>query len=327
MSIDASVRIPITLVTGFLGAGKTATMMHLAEQLGQTRTLVMKSDVGDISIDDRRLGAKASQVYSVTDGHGDRSAVDQLSHALVSRAREQADTGSVLIEMSGLADPFPLLQRLGSEALDMYRLASVITVVDARRFRDAPSHASTRRRQLLAADLVVLNKTDTVSPAMLQSAHRHLAQQIPKTPIIGTTHGRVDVSVWQTLHHHKRTNPLPDKHTAPPHIHAVSMDADSDVDPMKLSDWMTHIYLTYGTKILRIKGDVAIWGQPDRYTVSAVGPDVDIRPYTCPSKEGLHSRLVVIGESLDMPALHAGFQTCLREPWKGDHSWSPHTCC
>lgn len=329
MSAFATERIPVTVVTGFLGAGKTATVNHLLGRLNEAKTIVIKSEVGDTSVDEALLAGSAWQARSVTEGHtccGD-SSIDRLSQTLVSSTEERGGTDPVLIEMSGLADPSPFLHHLRTQPeLGLFTLNAVIAVVDARRFRSAPNHASTRHRQLLAADLVVLNKADCVSPPLLQQMHRQLTTVNPHPPRVETTFGQLGAS-WTRALRHQPPAPMLPAHLCHADTHAIALEADSDVDPMKLSRWLTSVFIEYGPRLLRIKGDVAMWGQPERFIVNAVGPELDMRPDTRIPTQAMRSRLVVIGASLNAQALQAGFQACLREPWKGDHSCSAHTCC
>jgi G3E family GTPase len=199
--------IPLTLVTGFLGSGKTTLVAHLLAQPGMAGTLVVVNEFGEVGIDHDLLEASSDDTILLANGclcctiRG--NLVDTLLDVLAQR-----DAGAlrrfdrVVVETSGVADPAPLLGFLLSQpaVTARYRLAGVVATVDA----VAGPATLTRQReaasQVAAADLLALTKTDMVTPGRAAQIEAFLQAVNPQATIRQVRHGALDVATLLGLH-------------------------------------------------------------------------------------------------------------------------------
>ncbi|WP_439684553.1 CobW C-terminal domain-containing protein [Cupriavidus oxalaticus] len=189
--------IPLTVLGGFLGAGKTSLLNHLLRTQQAERVLVMVNDFGAINID-AELIAKAAPgmpegIVSLTNGCVCCSVGGDLMQAFLKVLKLPEPPGRILVEASGVGDPARIAQ-LG-RAGGGFRSEGVVTVADAeavRRLARDRYVGDTVRAQLRAADLVLLNKADLVAAAELDALRSWLATQVPDARVIACRHGQVD---------------------------------------------------------------------------------------------------------------------------------------
>lgn len=187
-------RVPVLVVGGFLGSGKTTLVRHLLAdaQARGLRLAVISNEFGELGIDAALLGEGASRMVELAGGCVCCSLSDELVETLM-ELRTKVNPDRIVIEASGVALPFdtqlhlyrpPVREWVGDEAC--------VVVVDAERADEAdPLFAE----QVQSADLVVLNKIDLVDRAGLGAALARVATLAPDAPVVETTHGKVDVTV------------------------------------------------------------------------------------------------------------------------------------
>lgn len=182
-------RLPLTVIGGFLGSGKTTLVNRLLRESGGRRLAVLVNDFGAINIDAALLASSAGDTIALTSGCVCCSIGDDLAAALIRVIETRPPFDGVVVEASGVADPWRIAQiGLAEPALT---LEAVIVLVDAasalEQARDALL-ADTFERQVRAADLLVLNKIDLVSGDALQQLRDWLGAQLPATPRYETRH-------------------------------------------------------------------------------------------------------------------------------------------
>jgi G3E family GTPase len=196
---ERGARIPVTVVTGFLGAGKTTLVKHFLETPEGRGTLVLVNEFGEQGIDDALL--RNSTEKTVLLGNGClccnfRSDLQNALHRLVvDRMRGVIPPFvRVVIETSGLADPSPILttfatdRALGGE----FFIEAVITVVAAGSGLKTVGKYAEARRQLMLADRIVISKTDIADEDALDITSARLRELNPRARIIAADYGRLD---------------------------------------------------------------------------------------------------------------------------------------
>jgi G3E family GTPase len=157
----AGQRIPLTVIGGFLGAGKTTLLNRLLRESGGRRLAVLVNDFGAINIDAALVSASGADTIALTNGCVCCSIGDDLSAALIKVLGMRPRVDAVLIEASGVSDPWRIAQ-IGLADPEL-GLDGVIVLVDAsavlEQSRD-PRLADSLRRQLRGADAVIVNKAD-----------------------------------------------------------------------------------------------------------------------------------------------------------------------
>ncbi|MDQ3356932.1 MAG: GTP-binding protein, partial [Actinomycetota bacterium] len=153
--------IPVTLITGFLGAGKTTLVNELLRTPGPRRLGVLVNELGDVGIDGELMGEEADGVVELTSGCLCCSVRGELSDSLTSMARIEPPPDGIVVETTGLADPGPVIDTV-AWLPDLLRLDALVTVADARtclRLLDDPELGEARRQVELASTIVV-SKSD-----------------------------------------------------------------------------------------------------------------------------------------------------------------------
>src|SRR5690606_15450359 len=162
---DAMIRIPLIVLGGFLGAGKTTLLNHMLSEAGGRRIAVMVNDFGPINVDAALIAEHDGETISLTNGCICCSIGSGLDAALMQVLERQPAPELIVIEASGVSDPGRIAQVGMSDP--MLQLEAIVVMVDADQATeqlDDPLLADTIARQIDAAGLLVLNKTD-LAPA------------------------------------------------------------------------------------------------------------------------------------------------------------------
>jgi G3E family GTPase len=180
-------RLPLTVIGGFLGAGKTTLLNRWLHEHGGRRIAVLVNDFGALNIDAALVASTGAHTIALSNGCACCSIGGDLGAALARVIEARPPFDAVVIEASGVSDPWRIAQvGLADPALS---LQAVLVLVDAAAVLAQaadPLLADSLARQLQAADLVVVNKTDLVDTATLHAVHQWLDGVVPGRP-------RVDV--------------------------------------------------------------------------------------------------------------------------------------
>ena len=185
--------IPVTVIGGYLGAGKTTLINHVLTANHGLRIAVLVNDFGAINIDANLIADAADDTISLTNGCVCCSIHDDLGAALDLQTRRASPPDHIVIETSGVAEPARILTY--ATAWPGIRLDAVVTLVDAETIRaraDDKFVGRVVRRQLAAADFLVVNKQDLVTDADRHDLSQWLADQAPMARLIHATHANVD---------------------------------------------------------------------------------------------------------------------------------------
>lgn len=192
-------RLPVSLLTGFLGSGKTTVLNHLLGQPELAKTLVIINEFGEIGLDHELVERSGDDMVLLQSGclcctiRGDL--IDTMRSLFLRRVRGDIPAfDRVIIETTGLADPAPILHTLMTDPLiaARYRLDGVITTVDAATGQQTLDRQVESVKQAAVADRLLLTKTDLVEPDAVAALTRRLTALNPGAPIFHTINGAVD---------------------------------------------------------------------------------------------------------------------------------------
>ena len=181
-------RIPLTVVGGYLGAGKTTLVNRILTGDHGRRIAVIVNDFGDVSIDESLIVGAQGGVVALANGCVCCSAVDGLGSALADVAALEPPPDHLVIEVSGVGDPWAVAQWGRTPG---YELDGVVVVVDpfaVRRWVDDPLVGDTVDAQIAAADVVVISHADDAPTETLAEVQRWLRGRVSGPVLVGTDH-------------------------------------------------------------------------------------------------------------------------------------------
>jgi G3E family GTPase len=271
-------RIPVTIVTGFLGSGKTTLIKELLATPEGANTAVVVNEYGEVAIDHALL--RGSSEAMVLLGNGCvcctvRSDLDETLRALFAdRARGAVPSFErIIVETSGLADPGPVLQTFTSErALAReFHLQSLVTVIDAAAGSANLDHAPEARHQAALADRIVLTKTD-IADASGTARLTERIRDFSAAPIRPALNGTIDPAfILDEPTVPART--VPDHDHAHAHSHGIetfTLFFDRPLAWPAFEQAMAVLTVLRGSDLLRVKGFVAVEGCRGPVVVHAV---------------------------------------------------------
>jgi G3E family GTPase len=303
--------IPVTVITGFLGAGKSTLVETWLGELPRDGTAVIVNERGEVGIDGELLATRATRLREITGGCVCCSSQAELLRALLELGEITPRPGRILVETSGAASPAGVIRALNAPATrERLRLDGVITVVDAARAHDALAF-DVAIEQLGFADVVVLSHVDRVdAPSQLSAVQALVQRHAPAALVVQAQRGVLALRFAELLARRADALQLPAAGAPHSSIEAVSMLYDGELDEERFGTWVESALAGVESRILRIKGILAVRGIDERVIVQGVSEAVDVqlgRPW---ADQPRTSRLVVLGLGLDAAALEAGFLGC-----------------
>jgi len=339
-------KIPATVITGFLGSGKTTLIRHLLQHASGRRIALIINEFGDLGIDKDIVqgcaieGCDADDVIELANGCICCTVADDFLPVMQRLLDRATPPDHIVIETSGLALPKPLIRAFNwPEIKTRVTVDGVIALVDgpalaAGQFapNEVAVHAGQEvsenpledlfEDQLFAADLVLLNKADVLEPLHVERLRAELAAKLrPGVHVVATRHGDIDVGVLlgqgatveddlDGRHSHHELEGDDHDHDE---FESFIVHVPAQADPARLET--TLIDLVERHAILRIKGFVEVEGKPARHVVQGVGVRFT-RYFDRPWEPGedRQGRLVIIGQAgLDQAAIASVLQANQRE--------------
>ncbi|MBM3223701.1 MAG: GTP-binding protein [Candidatus Tectomicrobia bacterium] len=293
-------RIPVLVVSGFLGAGKTTLVRHLLQDAQQTgvRVAVISNEFGALGIDKALLGEGEAAYVELEGG----CVCCQLSDTLVETLQmlwERVRPERVIIETSGIALPFDTQMHLWREPVCHWVGEDVaVVVVNAEQVLEGRDLAGTFTDQVSSADFLLLNKVDLIPEAALPQVEACLQDLAPDIPRVHSSHGQVDPTLLfppdlRSLPARQRTAravPLPHQHDR---FVAQEMRIATGVEPETLCAQLAQL------GALRVKGFVQT-AQGLRL-LQGVGHRLELTAVSVAPPAHLLGRLVVITRSAPSP--------------------------
>jgi G3E family GTPase len=339
-------KIPVTVITGYLGAGKTTLLNRILTEQHGRRYAVIVNEFGEIGIDNDLVVGADEEIFEMNNGCICCTVRGDLIRIIEGLMRRRGRFDAIIVETTGLADPAPVAQTffVDADVKDAARLDAVVTLADAKwlvnRLKDAPE----AKNQIAFADVIVLNKTDLVSPAELAEVearirginpyaklHRAIKAEVPLKAVLeqnafdlerileiepnflhghehnqGVNHAPGHGHEHHEHHGHEEHAPLKAYHDED--MQSVAIRHEGEVDPARFVPWLNELTQRDGPDILRCKGIIAFKDEPRRFVFQGVHMILDgdlQRDWR--EDEQRSSRLVFIGRKLKEAEIREGF--------------------
>ena len=307
--------IPVTILTGFLGSGKTTMLNHILKADHGHRIAVIENEFGEAGIDnDLLVQDRNEQIIEMNNGcicctvRGDLVRI--LGELAAKRKAGTLSFDRVVIETTGLADPAPVAQTFFvDEDIGMhYMLDSIVTLVDTVHAPQQLDEHHEAQEQVGFADRIVLTKTDLVAEDVVAALKTRLKRMNPRAPILQAHKGQIDLKQVLDLRGFNLNAIL---EIEPDFLTDVDHEHDDDVtsfvfresrplDLERVEEFLGSMVQVYGQKLMRYKGILNIKGQDRRIVFQGVHMLMGV-DYAGAWRDGQprESRMVFIGR--DMP--------------------------
>jgi G3E family GTPase len=346
----AQEKVPVTVLTGYLGAGKTTLLNRILSEPHGKKYAVIVNEFGEIGIDNDLVVGADEEVFEMNNGCICCTVRGDLVRILDGLMRRKGKFDAIIVETTGLADPAPVAQTffMDENVGKKTRLDAVVTVADAKwlseRLKDAPE----AKNQIAFADVILINKTDLVSPGELAEVearirginpyaklHKTQRAQIALNEVLGRNAFDLDriLEIEPEFlesdghdHHHHDHDHGHDHHHDHDHAHhhgglkhyhdedmqSISLKTDKPLDPDKFFPWVQNLVQTEGPSILRSKGILSFKNDDQRFVFQGVHMILD-GDHQRPWKDGekRDSRIVFIGRNLPGKKITEGFESCV----------------
>jgi len=304
--------IPVTVLTGFLGSGKTTLINRLLKERPSTKFGLVANEFGEAMLESQLLETRREPLFELPSGCLCCVSDGDLKAALKAVVKKDARIGHVLVEASGLSSPGPLLGVLTND--DEFSLSGVFCVVDTASFLQREREFTAVRKQLAFADAVFLTKTDLCSSEIIDAVRGRLAQlkpgvrvldaadRLPWSALFATEHVGTEAGQAAPRRRFFNGGTLHD-------AEVLEYETDTPLDP----DRVKEIFASLDPAILRAKGVLRLDDPSShryKYIVQYTGAQKQLYSRRWNADEPKKTSLVFLGSRFDAPALKARLDAC-----------------
>lgn len=320
-------KIPVTVLAGFLGSGKTTLVNHILTADHGHRIAVIENEFGEISIDNALVLGGEEKIIEMSNGCclccTARTDLIDILHSLLERA-EKFDR--ILIETSGMADPNPVAQTffVDEEISSRFALDAIVTLVDAKHIDahlDEVDHNGVGTQatdQIAFADRIVVNKVDLITAPELALLKQRIRGINATAEVITSSYAEVDLDQILGIGAFDLTRTVAadpgwlddSDHVHEPSLVSVGIELDGELDRAALHTWLTALVEDRGDDLYRLKGILAVHEDDRRFVLQGIHRMYDLQPSGPWGRDPRVSQIVFIGRDLDRGELTRALESC-----------------
>lgn len=345
--------LPVTIITGFLGSGKTTLLNHILTNQQGLKTAVLVNEFGEIGIDNELIVTTGEDMVELNNGCVCCTINNDLVEAVYKVLEREDKVDYLVVETTGLADPLPVaLTFLGTELRDLTRLDSIVTMVDCANFSLDLFKSEAAHSQIAYGDIIVLNKTDLVDEADVDSLEVRIRDIKESARILRTSKSQVPLPLILSVglfesdkyfetessehhdhehhdhehhdhdhhdHHEHDENCGHDHHDHAHHHHSNHLENDGFTSlsfesdrPFAIRQFQYFLDNQLPENVFRAKGLIWFNESPHRHVFHLSGKRFTIEDDEWKGQP--KTQLVLIGQNLDHDKLRSQLQKCICLP-------------
>jgi G3E family GTPase len=349
---ESLAKIPVTVLTGYLGAGKTTLLNRILSEPHGKKFAVIVNEFGEIGIDNELIVNADEEVFEMNNGCICCTVRGDLVRIIDGLMRRKGKFDAIIVETTGLADPAPVAQTffMDEQVGAKTKLDAVVTVADALWLKDRLKDAPEAKNQIAFADVILINKTDLVSPEDLRELEARIRGLNPYATLHRTERAQIaldavldrnafeldrildlepaflDAKEAHVHDYEYGSDHAHESHDGHNHAHvhgglkhyhdeemqSVALKTDKPLDPDKFFPWIQDLVAVEGPQILRCKGILSFKDDPQRFVFQGVHMILDgDHQRAWGVDEKRNSRIIFIGRNLPEDHIRAGFEACV----------------
>jgi len=322
---ETDTRVPVTVLTGFLGSGKTTLVNRILTENHGKKIAVIENEYNELSIDRDLVVNEAEEIVEMNNGCLCCMVRGDLMVAIRKLLKRRDKFDYILIETSGLTDPGPVAQTfiLDDYLTDKVRLDGIVTLVDSKHVWFHLNDRDEMREQIGFADVVLLNKTDLVTEADLEKLERRvrdinaLAKMHRTRNSAANLDDVLDLGAFEVDRiletHPNLLSDEEDECGIAEGVSSIGITFKGELDEDKVEAWAHELGHDHGEDIFRSKGVLSFKDVDDRVVFQGVHAIFDGRTDRPWGDDPRFNKVVFIGRNLDRDELEAGLKACIAD--------------
>lgn len=297
-SMDNPRKIPVTVITGFLGAGKTTFINGILKKNVEWKFALVENEFGEVAIDSKLInGIEASRMFELKNGCICCTISDEYEQALAELADRFPEVDHLLIETTGIADPAPVIRPFFADKKlkRQFQFNGIVCLVDAVNYHRYPAKQIVWK-QMAIADTIFITKTEDFDEERKKSIADEISKINPLAKIKLGNSGEPEKSCLGAIAEKSLTNlvllPYP---SIEKNIQAQTMQFDQPLKMETFKDWLFYTLDVYKEQVYRVKGILTFENEPYHYILQGVGGSFDLEESDMLADDN-RNMIVIIGQ-------------------------------